>query len=235
MFSLTGAVAGAWALGRFQAMRTAWVSELADRSAADVRRRIAREMHDVVAHSLAVVVSHAEAGRMVAATDPGRTPEVFATIAASGRRALTEMRGLLGVLRDDAASLTPSPGLAELPALIESVRASGQTVEYESPATLPALSPTKDLTAYRVVQEALTNVCRHAGPAATAQLTINHDDEELTIEVRDDGGPPTSGPPGRGLTGMRERVDAVGGTLDAGPIADGWRIRASLRVTASDR
>lgn len=229
---LTGTVA-AWALGRFVAVRTAWVSELTERGAADERRRIAREMHDVVAHSLAVVVSHAEAGRLVVALEPERAAAILDTIAGTGREALNEMRGLLGVLRassEDAAPTPaePQPGLSDLLALIERIRATGQRVDYD-PDDLPNdRSSAVGLTAYRVVQEAMTNVIRHAGPGASARVTLTSERDDLVIEVTDDGTTPVDAPPGRGLIGMRERVDAVGGALDAGPAERGWRIRARL-------
>jgi len=223
-----GGTVAAWALGQFRATRAAWIAQLAERGAADERRRIAREMHDVVAHSLAVVVSHAEAGRMVVAQSPDRASEILETIADTGREALTEMRGLLGVLRDDAAPTDPQPGLADLPALVERLRDAGLAVEYDA-ADLPAVPPGVGLTAYRVVQEALTNVARHARPGAGARVRVDRDADALRVEVVDDGGAPTVGAvPGRGLTGMRERVEAVGGDLETGPIATGWRVSARM-------
>ncbi len=234
-----GGTLAAWALGRFRSVRSAWADELADRVAADERRRIAREMHDVVAHSLAVVVSHAEAGRMVVAGHPERAPEILDTIGGAGRAALEEMRGLLGVLRDEAPSTNSAPGVDQLPALVERVRAAGLAVEYTG-AVPSGGSPVVSLTAYRVVQEALTNVARHGGPQASARVWLEVSDGYCGVEVVDDAGPP--GPaehpaparpagrvdPGRGLAGMRERVDAVGGELQYGPTQDGWRVWARL-------
>lgn len=237
---LSAAVAGtaaAWALGRFRATRTAWIGELAERGAADERRRIAREMHDVVAHSLAVVVSHAEAGRLVVAKDPDRAPQILDTIADQGRGALNEMRGLLGVLRDDSAESAPQPGLEGLPELVERIRAAGLTVVYDDSALprgfLDRASTTVGLTAYRVVQEALTNVARHAGPDPEARVTLSgaESDGGLRIEVTDHGSGTPGFVPGRGLTGMRERVEAIGGSFTAGPAGSagaGWRVRAWL-------
>ena len=228
---LTGTVA-AWALGRFVAVRTAWISELAARGAADERRRIAREMHDVVAHSLAVVVSHAEAGRLVVAREPERATAILETIADTGREALNEMRGLLGVLRGSSHEAIgvaePQPGLSDLPALIERIRAAGQKVEFTNSTTPPPGSPAVGLTAYRVVQEALTNVIRHAAPGSTAHVSVNGDRYDLLVEVSDNGTTAVAAAPGRGLVGMRERVEAVGGEVDAGPAAQGWRVRARL-------
>lgn len=232
--------AAAWALGRFVSVRTAWASELTERGAADERRRIAREMHDVVAHSLAVVVSHAEAGRLVVAREPDRAAAILDTIATTGREALTEMRGLLGVLRSSTGDASPGgepqprpqprpqPGLSDLPTLVDRIRAAGQVVDFASDDPLPETSPGVGLTAYRVVQEALTNVIRHAGPRAAARVTISADRDDLVVEVTDFGTAAVEAEPGRGLVGMRERVEAVGGILDAGPSDQGWRIRVRL-------
>ncbi len=226
-----GGTVAAWALGRFRATRAAWVAQLAERGAADERRRIAREMHDVVAHSLAVVVSHAEAGRLVVAQSPGRAPEILDTIAGTGREALTEMRGLLGVLRDGDAPTEPQPGLGDLVGLIDRMRDAGLQVEYGADGVLE-VPPAVGLTTYRVVQEALTNVARHAGPRAAARVTLERAADGLRVMVVDDGDGPAvssgSAVPGRGLTGMRERVEAVGGTLEAGPVDGGWRVSARM-------
>lgn len=223
-----GGTVAAWALGQYRATRVAWVAQLAERGAADERRRIAREMHDVVAHSLAVVVGHAEAGRLVVAQSPDRAPEILATIAGTGREALTEMRGLLGVLRDGDAPTEPQPGLSDVGALIERMRSAGLAVEYDA-ADLPAVPAGVGLTAYRVVQEALTNIARHARDGSTARVWVARDSDGLRVVVADDGGPhPVGAPPGRGLTGMQERVEAVGGTLIAGPAGSGWQVSARM-------
>ncbi|MDQ4114782.1 MAG: sensor histidine kinase [Actinomycetota bacterium] len=219
------ATVAAWALGRFRATRAAWIDQLADRAAAEERQRIAREMHDVVAHSLAVVVSHAEAGRMVVGQQPERASGILDTIATTGREALTEMRGLLGVLGGES-STEPQPGLADIDDLVERMRAAGLTVRLE--ADEPGqVAPAIGLTAYRVVQEALTNVTRHAGSGAAATVSVTRTARQLTIEVSDDG-VGIQRPPGRGLRGMRERVAAVGGTLETGPSGEGWRVRAMM-------
>ena len=189
-------------------------------------------MHDVVAHSLAVVVSHAEAGRLVVAREPERATAILETIADTGREALNEMRGLLGVLRgsshEEIGVAEPQPGLSDLPALIERIRAAGQQVEFTNSTTPPPGSPAVGLTAYRVVQEALTNVIRHAAPGSTAHVSVNGDRYDLLVEVSDNGTTAVAAAPGRGLVGMRERVEAVGGEVDAGPAAQGWRVRARL-------
>lgn len=222
-----GGTVAAWALGRFRATRTAWIAQLEERGAADERRRIAREMHDVVAHSLAVVVSQAEGGRMVVGQSPERAGEILGTIADTGREALTEMRGLLGVLRDEDATAGPQPGLADLPALVARMRQAGLEIAYEA-EPVGVVPPGVGLTAYRVVQESLTNVARHA-PGRAATVVVRRTADGLEVAVEDDAGtgvPAT--PPGRGITGMSERVEAVGGRLEAGPGAPGWTVRARI-------
>jgi signal transduction histidine kinase len=219
------ATVAAWALGRFRATRAAWIDQLADRAAAEERQRIAREMHDVVAHSLAVVVSHAEAGRMVVGQQPERASGILDTIATTGREALMEMRGLLGVLGGES-STEPQPGLADIDDLVERMREAGLIVRLEEDEP-GQVAPAVGLTAYRVVQEALTNVTRHAGSGAVATVSVTRTSRHLTIEVSDDG-VGIQRPPGRGLRGMRERVAAVGGTLEAGPSEEGWRVRAMM-------
>ena len=253
---ITAAVAAgllaAWALGRYRATRLAWVAALeeravraererlatieqarrdleleAERASAAERRRIAREMHDVVAHSLAVVVGQAEGGRMLVASEPARAAEVLSTIAEQGRLALTEMRSLLGVLRDDGdASRTPQPGLDELGRVIDDVRRTGTTVELLAtgePFPLPAMA---DLAAFRVVQESLTNVVKHAPSGSNAKVALDWSPAGLRLRVEDDGAggaaPDAQGPRGRGLPGMRERLTLVGGRLErAGPDPSG--------------
>ncbi|WP_240617076.1 sensor histidine kinase [Nocardioides speluncae] len=221
-----GGTVAAWALGRYRATRAA---QLAERLVADERRRIAREMHDVVAHSLAVVVSHAEAGRLVVPNAPERASEILDTIAETGREALIEMRGLLGVLRDEHSTTEePQPGLAELPALVDRVRAAGIEVELTAAEDL-RVSPAVGLTVYRVVQEALTNVTRHAGGQPTARVAVTAADGGLEVLVTNTGtASPAASGAGRGIAGMRERVRAVGGTIEAGPVDGGWRVRARV-------
>lgn len=223
-----GGTVAAWALGRYHVTRAAWAEQVAERVAADERRRIAREMHDVVAHSLAVVVSHAEAGRLVVPNSPERAAEILDTIAGAGREALTEMRGLLGVLRDDNLPSEPQPGLADLPALVDRMQTAGVRVEFAAVDQLP-VSPAVGLTVYRVVQEALTNVTRHAGGRPSARVVVAATGDGLEVSVSSDGASTAvTSEWGRGLTGMWERVEAVGGTLEAGPADDGWLVRARM-------
>ena len=196
------------------------------------RLRIARELHDVVAHSMSVVAVHAGSGRMVAKEDPAAAERALGTIEATTRSALGEMRRLLGVLRggdgDGAATLEPSPGLADLDALVEDVGRSGAHVELRVQGERTVVPPGVDLSAYRVVQEALTNVIKHAGPAR-AVVEVRYTDTDVTVDVTDDGrgGPATTARGGHGLVGMRERVAVHGGALDAGP-----RERGGFHVSA---
>ncbi|WP_156035994.1 sensor histidine kinase [Blastococcus sp. URHD0036] len=194
------------------------------------RNRIAREMHDVLAHSVSMMVVQAEAGPVVVERDPARAIQAFDAISATGKSALTELRRLLGVLREDAATpLAPQPGLAAVPDLVGSVRAAGVDVELRVTGELPPPSSAVDLAGYRIVQEALTNVVKHAGPARV-QVRVEATVERVLLEVVDDGlgGSPATGT-GRGLVGMRERAAATGGSVTAGPGPDGgWRVTAEL-------
>jgi signal transduction histidine kinase len=194
------------------------------------RNRIAREMHDVLAHSVSMMVVQAEAGPVVVERDPARAIQAFDAISATGRSALTELRRLLGVLRDDTSSpLAPQPGLARLSELAESVRAAGVEVDLHVSGELPPASSAVDLAAYRIVQESLTNVVKHAGPARVV-VRVDVVDGGMLVDVTDDGlGTTASTEAGRGLLGMHERAAAAGGTVTAGPLAaGGWRVRAEL-------
>ncbi|WP_331743765.1 histidine kinase (plasmid) [Streptomyces sp. NBC_01136] len=195
------------------------------------RARISAELHDVVTHNVSVMVIQTGAARKMLNTSPGEAEEALLAAEAGGRVAMAELRNLLGLLspaqRDgQSAALHPQPGLYELPALIARVSAAGLPVELAVSGTPRALPPGADLAAYRVVQEALTNVLRHTANAATA-VTI-HWGDELVITVSDNG-PGTGGDWGRGLLGLRERLALYGGEFDAGPRAEGgWRVRAVL-------
>jgi signal transduction histidine kinase len=201
------------------------------------RSRIARELHDIVSHNLSVVVLQAAGGRAHAGAGAA-DPSTLEKIERSGREALVEMRRLLGVLRrdedDDAAppSLAPSPGMRDLPELAARLRGAGLAVELDvAELTLP---PALELSAYRIVQEALTNVLKHAG-ASGAAVRLAHRGEAVEIEVADDGrgctGPGTGG---HGLVGMRERALLYGGSFSAGPQAGGgFAVRVRLPAAAS--
>jgi signal transduction histidine kinase len=207
--------------------------EKADAEAAIVeeRTRIARELHDVVAHAISVMVLQARGGRRVIADDPGEAREAFDVIEGTGHQALEEMRRLLGMLRasDEELALAPQPSLGQLEALLEQVRAAGLPVELAvegGPAELP---PGVDLSAYRIVQEALTNALKHAGPAQ-ARVTVRYGQDELELEIADDGAGTGDGKgSGHGLIGMRERVSVYGGELQAGRRpGGGYALRARL-------
>ncbi|MGH3122044.1 MAG: sensor histidine kinase, partial [Streptosporangiaceae bacterium] len=198
------------------AARNAALQQQAEQAAAAERARIARELHDIVAHHLSVIVLQAAGARA-----SGKAAEAaLEKIENNGRQALTETRRLLGVLRDtsEETGLAPQPGISELKALTASVSAAGLPVNLVidgDPAALPAAV---DLSVYRIVQEALTNVLKHAGQAR-ADVTIGCADEAVTIEITDDGTVPGSRVPagGHGLAGMRERVAVFGGEFHAGP------------------
>ena len=190
----------------------------AERAVVRERSRIAREMHDVVAHSMSVVAVQAAAGREIVHTDPDKAAEVFAKIEAVGRESLTELRRMLGVLRtagDEAASLSPQPGIAEIVAAVAESSATGVATELVIEGRQRPLAPGVELTAFRIVQEALTNVRKHGGRAASATVRISYETDVLVVEVTDDGrGAATSLSgvgTGHGLIGMRERVEIYGG------------------------
>jgi len=209
--------------------RNAELERQAERAVAAERARIARELHDIVAHHLSVVVLQAAGARASGRPAAGALEK----IEHSGRQALTEMRRLLGVLREprEEPGLTPQPGLGELAALAESVRAAGLPVHLAMDGDHATLPAAVDVSAYRIVQEALTNVLKHAGPAH-AEVAIGCVAGAVTIEVTDDGaGIPAAGaqPGGQGLVGMRERVAIFGGELLAGPRpGGGFAVRARL-------
>jgi signal transduction histidine kinase len=205
------------------------------------RARIAGELHDVVTHNVSVMVVQAGAARKILASSPGEAEEALLAVEATGRAAMSELRTLLGLLSpagdgaaDGAAdaALRPQPGLDELGTLIDRVSAAGLPVDLRVSGEPRPLPPGADLTAYRVVQEALTNVLRHAGESA-ASVRIEWG-QKLVITVTDDGRGTGGGPPGRGLLGLRERLSLYGGELDAGPRpGGGWQVRAVLPAEAA--
>jgi len=195
------------------------------------RRRIARDLHDVIAHSVSVMIVQAGAARLLLAEQPARAAGPLLAVEQAGRQALAELRRLLGVLRAGGAqaALTPQPGLAELEALVEQARAAGLPVELAvegEPRTLPR---GLELAAYRIVQESLTNARKHAGPAH-ARVLVRFGHEALELSITDDGSPrPNDNSGGHGLVGMRERAALYGGDLEAGPGAQGgFRVAARL-------
>jgi signal transduction histidine kinase len=249
-------LAAAWGLGELQRRRrlaTAHLEQLnaqlqrerdlkARWAVAEERARIARELHDVVAHSVSVMVVHAGAARRLVEGDPGQARQALSSIESTGRQALAEMRRLLGVMRQDgdtrpeeaAGALAPQPGLADLDALVRSAKEAGLEVDLLVEGAPRPLAAGVDLSAYRIVQEALTNCIKHAG-AAKATLRLCYGREDLQLQVLDDGrGAVGWRDPGRehgghGLIGMRERVAVFGGHLDVGPRpGGGFKVDARL-------
>jgi signal transduction histidine kinase len=202
-------------------------------AAAEERRHMARELHDVVAHGVSVMVIQAGAARQVVNSAPDRATEALLTVEATGREVMAELRRLLGVLNDagEAAGITPQPGIQQLGALVDRVRAAGLPAELEVVGSPRALPAGLDATAYRIVQEALTNALRYARLAATL-VHVSFDAEQLRLEVLDDGPAGEAGTgegSGRGLVGMRQRAALVGGRLEAGPrLGGGYAVRAWL-------
>jgi signal transduction histidine kinase len=252
-FGFWVALALFWGLGRLFGGRLLRVSELEQRAVqleqdreanakaavADERARIARELHDVVAHSVSVMVVQAGAALHTLDADDVDTAEALGSIETTGRQALVELRHLLGILRraDDDHVLTPMPGLAQMNVLSEQMREAGLPVEVRVEGESKTLPPGIDLAAYRIVQEALTNTLKHAG-TAHACVTIRYDAHALELEIRDDGRPgvSTADGTGHGMVGMRERVALYGGVLDAGRNADGgFGVRARLPLNGTWR
>jgi signal transduction histidine kinase len=208
------------------------------RAIEEERARIAAELHDVVTHNVSVMMVQTGAARRVLDTSPRDATEALLAVEASGRTAMTELRHLLGLLcpaGDGEATLRPQPGLADLGSLIERVSAAGLQVELHNSGLQCDLPPGLDLAAYRVVQEGLTNVIKHAGQAPRSVVRLSSRLGELVITVSDSGTGrgSGSGDPGRGLLGLRERLALYGGSVDAGPRpGGGWRLRARVPLAA---
>lgn len=248
----------AWVIGDSLRTRRAYYAELEERAArlqrereaqskaavAAERARIARELHDVVAHNVSVMVVQADGAAYVLDASPEQAKQALQTISTTGRQALTEMRRLLGVLRagdDCGGEYLPQPGVDQLTDLIEQVRGAGLPVAFEVEGETRPLASGVELTAYRIVQEALTNTRKHGGAEARAKVRLTFTDSDLGLLIEDDGrgaqqelyeGGGEDGQ-GQGLIGMRERVGMVSGTLDAGPRpGGGFRISAVLPLKA---
>jgi signal transduction histidine kinase len=222
-----------WALGFAARERRRHAEDEAvrrtEQAVAEERLRIARELHDIVAHSMSLIAVKAGIGNHVAEARPAEAREALRVIEAASRGSLTEMRHLLGVLRSevDSPALAPAPGPAGIPALVERARTAGVTVSLSLDDT-GALPEGIGLSVYRIAQEALTNVVRHAAPTRCA-ITVAVTEENVRIEVTNTGPRVERGPGGHGLIGMRERVAVYGGTFEAGPqTGGGWRIEAVL-------
>lgn len=216
----------------------------AQRAVSEERSRIAREMHDVVAHGMSVIAVQAAAAQEIVHTDPDKAAEVMGRIENVGRESLNELRRMLGVLRqgddDTEASLTPQPSLADVGAAVTQSTSAGVDTNLVVIGDARELAPGIGLTAFRIVQEALTNVLKHAGSNASATVTISYGRSSVTIEIVDDGRGAVSSLSqaggGNGLIGMRERVDIYGGELSAGPRAGGgYAVRAVLPTDDSER
>jgi signal transduction histidine kinase len=201
------------------------------RALAEERLRIAQELHDVVAHSMGVIAVQAGVGAHVIDSEPGEAKKALEAISQTSRSTLAEIRRMLGVLRDDEGlSYVPAPGLADLHRLVRDVATAGLHAEVRVEGTTTELPPGVDLTAYRIVQEALTNVLKHAG-RATATVVIGYEDKALRLEILDDGRGVNgrAAPGGHGLAGMRERVGVYGGSFEAGPrTGGGFRVAVRL-------
>jgi signal transduction histidine kinase len=209
--------------------------ERAQEAVAEERTRIARELHDVVAHAISLIVLQARGGRRMLSDDPDETRRALDVIEHAGEQALGEMRRLLGLLRDDEPELTlaPPPSLRRIDELVAGTRASGLPVEVVIEGEPVELPPGVDVSAYRIVQEALTNALKHAGPAH-ARVTITYARDAVDLAIVDDGpGVPSANGGGYGLAGMRERVAVYGGRLESGARPEGGyalRVRLPLRA-----
>ncbi len=242
----------AWVLGDSMRYRRAYYATLEDRAArlererdaqaaiaaAAERARIARELHDVIAHNVSVMVVQADGASYALGTDPGRAREALAAISATGRQALAEMRRMLGVLRreEDGSShgLAPQPGIGELGELLDQARTAGLPVSFRVEGEPRPLPGGAALAAYRIVQESLTNTRKHAGPVASASVLLRYSGDALVLAISDDGQGSAAAPDGagHGLTGMRERVAVYGGSVAAGPRpGGGFEVVATLPLT----
>nr|WP_312846729.1 histidine kinase [Arthrobacter jinronghuae] len=252
LVAIEAVVLVAWTFGDLTRTRRLAVQALQDRAhrlevereqerqlaAADERSHIAREMHDIVAHSLSVIITQADGARYASAEDPEIAPKTLGVIAETGRSSLREMRRLLGVLRgDEAASTRPLPSLADIEELLESVKRGGLDTALSITGTpRRSLPPGAELTAYRVIQESLTNVLKHAGPKASAKIALHWTPTGLEVGVLDDGLGAASAlnddGAGQGIKGMAERLSLYDGTLKAAPAAGGgFRVEAFIPYT----
>ncbi|MFF1724802.1 sensor histidine kinase [Streptomyces sviceus] len=227
----------AWTTGYAVRQRRAYARELLGQTIAQERLRIARELHDVVAHGMSVITVQAGYGHLVIDDRPDQARAALGVIETTGRETTTEMRRLLGVLRTEDATpaLAPAPGLADLDRLLASTAEAGVQVELVITGSPRALPAGIDTSAYRIVQEALTNVVKHA-ETSRADARIGYGPDELVIEITDQGqGRPGHRGPGHGLIGIRERAAMYGGDFRAGPVpGGGFHVRVRLPLTARD-
>ena len=239
----------AWVLGDSMRYRRGYYTALEDRAArlererdaqaqiaaAAERARIARELHDVIAHNVSVMVVQADGASYALDNSPERARQALGAIASTGRQALAEMRRMLGVLRSDdgGPGVVPQPGIGQLGELLEQTRASGLAVSFTVQG-VPAMLPSGlALAAYRIIQESLTNTRKHGGPRASAQVLLRYCEDVLVLQITDDGrGITVADGAGHGLTGMRERVALYNGTLRTGPRpGGGYQVTATLPVS----
>ena len=210
------------------------------RAVLEERTRIARELHDVVAHHMSLMAIRAESAphRLGALPDPEQVHAEFGSLSGSAREAMADMRRLLGVLRNgQPAARTPQPGLPDLPGLVDAARQAGMTVELSALPPLDHVPPSAGVCAYRIIQEALSNAARHAA-GAPVTVSVQHNADTMTLQVTNGPGVP-AGPrayghgPGHGLAGMRERAELLGGSLSAGPAPDGGSAALPLGGSAA--
>jgi signal transduction histidine kinase len=249
---LSGMTTAAFFIGTTMRTRRAYLASVEDRAArlelerdqqaqiaaAAERARIARDMHDIVAHNLSVMIALADGASLTAKADPNRAGAAMHQVSATGRQALTEMRRLLGILREDQSpALAPQPGLADVDALLAQVRIVGLRGELVTHGQPVHLSAGLQLTVYRLIQEALTNTLKHAVGATTSTVALRFGADQLDVVVTDDGAAArageSAGNPGHGITGMSERAAAYGGTVEVGPcLGVGWRVCGRFDLAA---
>jgi signal transduction histidine kinase len=233
---LSALVAGTGLVGYFARTRRAYLDSLVDQeaelAASSERARIAREMHDIVAHNIAVMIALSDGAAYTAADNPEQAASLMAQVSATGRAALTETRRLLGVLRQaPGAGHAPQPTLADIDELVASVRAAGLPTRLTVTGQPFALPPSAQLALYRMIQEALTNTLKHAAGVTSAEVRLSYRPGEVGLEVTDDGRPAGLPEGGHGVAGMRERAAVFGGEVTAGPRAGGgWRVHTVLHV-----
>ncbi|QNE22669.1 sensor histidine kinase [Kribbella qitaiheensis] len=256
VFFLVCAVTAATALGLVVRIRRSQLAGLRERAArleierdqraklaaAGERTRVAREMHDIVGHNLSVMITLADGGAYAAGATPERATEALGLIGDTGRQAMGELRRMLGALREhnDAPELSPQPNIADIDNLCRRTRAAGPSIVYRTTGDVDAMDRGIQLTAYRIVQEALTNTLKHAGPQTQAEVWVNVAESRLQIRVQDSGPPggpaePSAGE-GHGLVGMKERAAMYGGSVLAGPLpggGGGWTLEAELDLDPS--
>jgi signal transduction histidine kinase len=248
LVAFAGSSLAAWVLGDSMRYRRGYYASLEDRAArlererdaqaqiaaAAERARIARELHDVIAHNVSVMVVQADGASYALDSSPERARQALGAIASTGRQALAEMRRMLGVLRsdDDTTGVVPLPGIEQLGELLEQTRASGLAVSFTVQGVPGPLPGGMALAAYRIIQESLTNTRKHGGPQASAQVLLRYCEDVMMLQITDDGrGAAEADGAGHGLTGMRERVALYNGTLHAGPRpGGGYQVTARLPV-----